>query len=289
MRSEDEMLALILDTARQDERVRAVMLNGSRLNPSAPRDFFQDYDVVYFVTGLDSFRADPHWIDHFGPRMILQLPDEMGDPPPGPHPGYAYLMQFSDGNRLDLTLFPVDKLPELQADSLSLLLLDKDGLFGELPPASESGYLPEPPASRAFADCCNEFWWVCPYVAKGLWRGEITYAKYMLDQVCREQLMKMLVWYIGLRTAFQVNPGKYGRYFERYIEPQLWEQLLMTYSDSSIEHTWESLFAMCDLFRLSAQTVASHLAFEYPAGEDQRVSAHLRHVMGLPADAREMY
>ncbi len=54
MRSEQEMLDLILDTARKDERIRAVMMNGSRANPNAPRDFFQDFDIVYFVTEVDS-------------------------------------------------------------------------------------------------------------------------------------------------------------------------------------------------------------------------------------------
>ena len=50
MRSEDEMMKLILQVAEDDERVRAVYLNGSRTNPNAPKDCFQDYDVVYVVT-----------------------------------------------------------------------------------------------------------------------------------------------------------------------------------------------------------------------------------------------
>jgi aminoglycoside 6-adenylyltransferase len=62
MRSESEILELILNTARRDERVRAVIMNGSRINPNAPKDFFQDYDVVYLVTEKDSFLADPSWI-----------------------------------------------------------------------------------------------------------------------------------------------------------------------------------------------------------------------------------
>ena len=82
MRSEAEMLDLILNTARHDERVRAVIMNGSRVNPNAPKDFFQDYDVVYLVTEKEFFLADPSWINVFGERMILQLPDEMSDPPP---------------------------------------------------------------------------------------------------------------------------------------------------------------------------------------------------------------
>ena len=80
MRSEREMLDLILDTAQRDERVRAVIMNGSKVNPNAPKDFFQDYDVVYIVTEKESFLADPGWIKVFGELMILQLPDEMSDP-----------------------------------------------------------------------------------------------------------------------------------------------------------------------------------------------------------------
>lgn len=289
MRSEAEIFRLILEIARGDERIRAVILNGSRANPNAPRDCFQDYDVIYLVSDVASFRNDRHWIDRFGERMILQLPDEMQDPPPDPNAGYAYLMQFTDGNRIDLTVFPLAKLDDLAEDSLSLLLLDKDGRFGGLPPAGESGYLPQPPTPMAFADCCNEFWWVCPYVAKGLWRRQITYARYMLDTLLREQLMIMLTWYIGVKTGFAVNPGKFGKYYERYLEPELWQRLLQTYSDAGIDHTWQALFTACELFRAAALPVAAHFGFDYPSGEDQRVSAHIQHVKDLPATAHEMY
>lgn len=40
MRSEQEMFDLILNTARDDERIRAVYMNGSRTNPNAPKDIF---------------------------------------------------------------------------------------------------------------------------------------------------------------------------------------------------------------------------------------------------------
>ena len=66
MRSEQEMLALILETAKSNDRIRAVMLNGSRVNPHAARDIFQDFDIVYFVTDLPSFTSDHTWIDRFG-------------------------------------------------------------------------------------------------------------------------------------------------------------------------------------------------------------------------------
>ncbi|UCH61257.1 MAG: aminoglycoside 6-adenylyltransferase, partial [Anaerolineales bacterium] len=70
MRSEQEMYDLIVNIARNDERIRAVILNGSRANPNAPLDFFQDFDIVYIVTELSSFKRDPEWIKCFGEIMI---------------------------------------------------------------------------------------------------------------------------------------------------------------------------------------------------------------------------
>jgi aminoglycoside 6-adenylyltransferase len=290
MRSEREMLDLIIKTARNDERVRAVVMNGSRLNPKAPKDFFQDYDVVYLVTEKESFLADPGWIKVFGELMILQLPDEMSDPPPeGRGLYYGYLMQFADGNRIDLSLFPVDKLDQLEQDSLTLALLDKDGVLPNFPPPSDSGYMPKPPSAKAFFDCTNEFWWVSPYVAKGLWRREIVYARHILDVYVREQLDKMLAWYVGMCSGFQKSPGKLGKYLESCLEPELWQLLLSTYSDADYARTWEALFAMGELFRRIAIPVAQHFGYSYPYGDDQRVSAHLHHIRYLPRDAAEMY
>lgn len=289
MRTEQAMYELIVDTARRDERIRAVLLNGSRANPDAPRDVFQDYDVVYLVTDVASFRQDAGWIDRFGERMILQLPDEMGDAPSAKEGRFAHLVQFADGNRIDLTLYPIDRLPEMGADSLTVVLLDKDGLLPPLPPASDRDYWPKPPTAKAYADCCNEFWWVCPYVAKGLWREELIYAKWMMDQSVREQLLKMLVWYVGIKTGFSRNLGKFGKYLHRYLEPELWRLLQRTYSDADVQHTWDALEAMGELFRRTAVPVAEHFGFDYPHGDDGRVRAHLRHVRQLPRTATEMY
>jgi aminoglycoside 6-adenylyltransferase len=289
MRSEREMLDLIVNTARRDERVRAVIMNGSRVNPNVPKDFFQDYDVIYLVTEKDSFLADPSWINIFGELMIMQLPDEMSDPPPEITDQYAYLMQFADGNRIDLSLYPVSKVADLEQDSLTITLLDKDGILPQFPPPDDSSYLPKPPTAKAFLDCINEFWWVSTYVAKGLWRHELPYAKHMLDLYVREQLMKMLDWYVGVQTGFNKSPGKMGKYLEQYLAPDLWQMLLGTYSDGDYEHTWEALLTMGDLFCRIAIPVAEHFSFTYPYSDDQLVTAHLLHVRTLPRDAQEMY
>jgi aminoglycoside 6-adenylyltransferase len=101
--------------------------------------------------------------------------------------------------------------------------------------------------------------------------------------------MKMLTWHIGLKTQFSRDPGKLGKYFQRYLEPEVWDMLQKTYADASYENTWKALFTMSDLFRRVALPMAEHFGFDYPHGDDKRVSAHLEHVRYLPKNAEEMY
>src|SRR5215208_2868364 len=119
MRTEQQMLDLILETARSDERIRAVIMNGSRANPNAPRDPFQDFDIVYIVTDVPSFRNDRQWVKRFGEMMVMQLPEEMQDPPPEGDGHFMYLMQFMDGNRIDLGIYTLPQWKEGGKDSLS--------------------------------------------------------------------------------------------------------------------------------------------------------------------------
>ena len=126
MRSEETVLNLIIYVANADDRIRAVLLIGSRSNPNAKKDVFQDFDIVYFVSKIDEFLQDHSWIDIFGERVILQLPDEMtiGEKD---NCSFHYLMLFKDGNRIDLTLFPIEKLKShYNSDSQTIALLDKD-------------------------------------------------------------------------------------------------------------------------------------------------------------------
>ena len=101
--------------------------------------------------------------------------------------------------------------------------------------------------------------------------------------------MKMINWYIGLRTQFSRNPGKYGKYVQQYLDPEQWELLQKTYSDAGYENTWEALNTTCALFRQIALQVAGHFGFDYQHEEDKRVSAHLQHVRTLPRDSKEIY
>ncbi|HDR6954492.1 MULTISPECIES: aminoglycoside 6-adenylyltransferase [Bacillus cereus group] len=290
MRTEKEMLDVIINIAKEDERIRAVIMNGSRVNPNVKRDCFQDYDIMYVVNDIQSFTSNHNWVHRFGEIMIVQMPEEMSLVQPDEDGKFPYLMQFMDGNRIDLTLVPVELIKKFVGqDSLSKLLLDKDNCLEEFPPASDKDYLIKKPTEKEFLDCCNEFWWCSTNVAKGLWREELSYAKGMLEGSVRDMFIVMLEWYIGMKTDFTVNTGKFGKHFEQYIEEDMWEQFKRTFSNAEYENIWESFFVMGDLFREVANEIANTYEYQYPQDEDDKVTNYLKHVKALPKDSTSIY
>ena len=273
-RNEKNMLSLILQAAKNDERVRAVIMNGSRTSPNANKDIFQDYDIVYLVTDVESFVNDPTWIYQFGDILIRQTPDKMDKWPKCKHK-YAYLMLFQDGNRIDLTLLHLSRLSTMPRDSQSILLLDKDNLIKPFDPPSDTDYLPKPPTEEEFYNCCNELLWVSTYVAKGIWRRELTYAKHVSEQGLKEELIKLLIWYAGLKTNYQVTIGKFGKYLEKYIEPEIWSKFTKTYVNADYENMWIALFLMCELFSNISLKLSHHFGYAFNNKEFDNVIEYL--------------
>lgn len=289
MRTEAEMYQLILEKAREDERIRAVYMNGSRTNPNVPKDIFQDYDVVYVVTDTKPYMEDKTWIDYFGERLFMQYPDENPDYPSDKENFYGYLMQFADGNRIDLHVESIAHAREnILQDKLCKVLLDKENMFS-VPKATDEDYRVKKPAKEQFLCTCNEFWWCLDNVAKGLWRQEIPYVQDMLNFCVRPQLQKVLSWKIGTETDFAVSVGKSGKYMYRYLPEAEWNMYLSTYCGAEVEDCWNAVFRMCDLFEGTAVFVGEKLGYDYNDLEGDNCRKFLQHVRKLPGDAEEIY
>ena len=151
MRTEKEMYNLILTIASADENIRTVCMNGSRTNPNVPKDIFQDYDVVYVVKDTAPYIEDKRWIDQFGERLYMQYPDEHPDFPSDKENFYGWLMQFADGNRIDLHVESVLHAKEhIRDDRLCKVLLDKDNLFSDIPESTDEDYRVKAPSLQQY-------------------------------------------------------------------------------------------------------------------------------------------
>lgn len=290
MRTEKEMYDLIIGIAQSDERIRAVYMNGSRTNLNAPPDIFQDYDIVYVVTENKPFYSDKSWIDRFGERLYMQRPDEL-DSSLGKETAfdkcYGWLMQLADGNRIDLHVEPVTGC-RVTEDKLCRILLDKDGIFPHIPEPTDEDYRIKKPTPAEFYAACNEFWWCMNNVAKGLWRKEPTYVQDMLNDCIRPQLVKMLTWKIGFETGFSVSVGKSGKYMHKWLEPEIWQRFLRTYSGCDIPEMWDAVFEMCGLMDELAPEIAEIMQTEYDPETAKNSRLWLERVHALPENAKEI-
>ncbi|WP_289135145.1 aminoglycoside 6-adenylyltransferase [uncultured Brevibacillus sp.] len=275
MRTEHEMMSMLVDFAVKEDRIRLATLEGSRTNKNIPPDQFQDYDVSYFVTDMDSFKENDHWLDQFGKRLMMQKPEGMELFPPELGNWFSYIILFEDGNKLDLTLIPCDEVDEYfsSSDGLVEVLLDKDNRIKEEVIASDRKYWIKKPTPTEFDDCCNEFWNVSTYVVKGLARKEILFAIDHLHEVARPNLLRMMAWQIGSEQGYSFSVGKNYKVIDRYLPMKDWEALLSTYSGKSYQSMWESLFTCYELFRKYSKAVAKDLGYAYPMYDDS-ISAY---------------
>lgn len=293
MRSEQQIFELILGVAKKDNRIRAVYMNGSRANPNIDKDIFQDYDIVYVVTETESFISDKEWTKVFGDLIIKQEPDKL-DKMLGREvdffTSYTYLMQFNDGNRIDLHIqTKVELKQEYGKDKLTVPLLDKDNCLPKIQEPSDKDYWVKKPTYGQYFSRCNNFWWVAPYCAKGLWRQEILYSIEELNKYVRQDLILMISWQVGLQTDFQISLGKANKFLKKYIDAEFWNLLMQTYNTYDYESTWHSLITTCELFERIAPMVGDALGYEYNYNEAKKSFDFIKHIMRLPLDATDIY
>jgi aminoglycoside 6-adenylyltransferase len=201
---------------------------------------------------------------------------------------YIFLMLFTDGVRIDLSFRRAETVNEHIEDSLSKVLLDKGNVLKKFAPPSEASYITVKPSANEFHRNINNLLWCSTNAAKGLWRDQLPYAKFMLDIVVRQNLMQLLSWYVGAEHNWGVNLGSASKWLKDYLPEQLWHSFERTYSGAASPDIWESLFATIRLAKELGQPLADKLNYEYPTRDHNNVLAYLERVRVLSKDAIEI-
>ena len=270
-RRQEQMLRLILETA-ETLQVDAVAMSGSRTNPKAPKDEFQDYDVVFVVDDLDNLTSDLSWLDSFGKRMIEQYV-LLGH-------RRLYLMLFEDGNRIDLTLCPKEYIKEwVESEADFTVLEDTMGLFTPYSPNPQR-YWTSLATEKDFKKVCNEFWWVSAYVVKGICRKQVIYATDHLYGICQQELLKILAWQVASDRG-AVDIGKNYKYLFNYLPIEKEKEFSALLDFSSLDKITQSLLATMSLFHREAQDLANEMGFDYDKEVAEKMIKYAKERLGF--------
>ena len=270
MRTQEEMLELFTQVAKDDERIRLSVLEGSLTNPSIPKDKYQDYDVTFFVTEKESYLKNDDWLAIFGKVIYMQKPEMMTLFPSEFPKMFSYLMYLDDGVKIDLSLVLVEGLEWYLSESDGLVesMIDKDQLLIEMSPATDKIYWLKQPTQAEFNDCLNEFWHVSTYVSKGLVRDELLFAMDHLNENIRKDLLRMMSWHVGNHHGYHQSLGKNYKFINNFLTEEEWAEFLLTFDLSTKEKMENSFWLTLDLFKEYAKKVSSELFFIYPNDDE---------------------
>ena len=278
MRNKEEMMKLIMDVAINDERIRAVTMEGSRASKNATHDQYCDFDICYIVSDIREFTKDNKWVEIFGEILIVQYPMDWYSHPYNyaGHDNFAYLIQFKDGNRIDLTLIDVCNIDKEQGYCEPRIVpLNKDN-FKELQQIDdESVFYIQKPSEMEYYNTCNEFRWLSVYISKGLCREELYYAKYAYDVLMMEMFIKMLNWKIGVDNDFNVTTGNHSKYLKRFLSLEEMKRFHSVFPNGTYEDIWSKLYVIYDYFAEIAKYVGEALKYNFDAKETEEVRSFL--------------
>jgi aminoglycoside 6-adenylyltransferase len=284
--SENDVIARLVAWAEGDDSIRALVLTSSRARDDGTADLLSDYDVVVAIRDPEAFAHDDEWKSAYG-RPLVHWGDE--DVTEGSTTHFRGVV-YEDGTRIDYTLWPdqlLDKITESDVLLADLdvgyrVLVDKDERTSSWHEPTHSAHVPAKPTQEQYEAMVHEFWWSTTYVAKSLWRGEVFFAKFMLDHDAKfVALRRFLEWKLELAHDWSLRPGSHGRGLEQLLPRETWEALAATYVGTDIDDNWNALFSTTALFREVAIEVGQALGFRYPEEVDDGVTAHLAAVRNL--------
>ena len=289
MKKEEEMFGQLLDWAKNNEEIRTIILTSSRANPNAFKDMFTDYDFELFVKDLRPFLISDKWLENFG-TIIKRVPLKAVEN----ECWITRLVLYEDGTKIDFQISTNESVNKLanktqlppEYDNGYKVLLDKDKLTKDIKPPTYTAFITKKPTEEEYSEIMNSFWGDTAYVANSLWRDELYFVKFMLDNIIRfNYLQKVIEWYLGVKYDWKINPNKCGRWFKRYLDKPTWEELEKTFVGANIEDNWNALYKIADLFSRLSKEVGENLGYTYPLEYENKIREYLLKVKNLDNNA----
>lgn len=123
------------------------------------------------------------------------------------------------------------------------------------------------PREFEFDECGKNFFSLALDVSFNLLSRDMISAGFKM-QAMRDELFKLLNWYIIDKFNQGMDAGESGKNFIHTLEADLKEELILTFRSNDIIDFYSSIFASCQLFRKVGMKLAEKFEFSYPKKDD---------------------
>ncbi len=258
--------------AMEQPAIRATIIVGSRSRTEPPGDEWSDLDLMLFIAGRSDYYQNNEWLDEMGEVWASVRGQTAGGDP-------EWLVTYADGYNVDYVLLDYGSLTGLiRANPLPepyvrgyRILIDKDGLAGQIPAIPAHPPTPALPTAEEFNQMVTTFWYIAFYMAKQIRRDEL-YLVRMRDNNLKECLLSMLIWHTLATQGPETEVWYMGRFMKRWADPEILGEWPGTFACFDKADSWRALRTSMALFRRLTRETSARLGIPYPSLIGERMN-----------------
>ena len=268
-------LSAIVDWARGENAIRAVVVTGSLAREDGSTDAFSDLDAQIITTDIARYCRDDSWLDALG-EVWIRFP--LGKSVP------YRLVWFAGGSKVDFQFIHIDDIISMIASGQLSdeylrgyhVALDKDSLTQQLPPSPRSFPQPSAPSREQVAACLNEFWFEAIHVAQFIRRREFWVVKYR-DWTMKTMLLQVLEWQARATASPPTNTWLLGKRIHEWARAEDYAAITRIWSGWHDEAgLWDALMTQLELFAKLSRELCAALGYEHPPPAQANIMAYIR-------------
>ena len=264
------LLENIIEYGNRDDKIRAIIMIGSRAQANNRADEYSDLDLILIVNDAQSFFVSDDWLLQIGVPRISFVEQTIDD-------AWEKRVMFDGALDVDFVIFSQEDATAAikDGDAREMLregysvLIDKCGVAQYLP---EIRTVIEPyayPSGDEFINNVNDFFYHTIWFGKKLLRGELWTAKLCLDTYIKTHILWMSELYEHTRHDDDFSTRKRGRYFDTWASEETKTQLAETFAHYNKPDMTRALTATIKMYRNLATAAAVALAYTYPTTADE--------------------
>ena len=271
----NELLEKIVDWARSNDNISALIMTGSRSRNDDRLDEFSDLDLELIARDRELLSGDDSWLRLFANVWTFLALGEGQEYP-------TRLVVYDGGHKVDFTLADRHRLTNMVASKkLNSLyergycvLIDKDAITQGLPQPNGAFPVVALPNQDEFEAVIQEFWFEASHMPRYLLRNELWVVKFR-DWTMKSQLLKMLEWHSIAVADNPVDVWYIGSHMGDWVDDQTWSEVQDVFSRFDVQDSWRGLLATMSLFGRLGQEIAAASELEYLSDVDENVSGYI--------------
>ncbi|MCY3781331.1 MAG: aminoglycoside 6-adenylyltransferase [Chloroflexi bacterium] len=262
----------VIDWADGEAAICAVVVTGSLARGDGSIDEYSDLDVQIITRDIKAYSADDSWLDALG-EVWIRFPLNEDLP--------YRLVWFAGGYKVDFQFIAVDQVrAELDSGAMSdeyqrgyIVVLDKDGLYRDLPPSPRTFPSPPSPSADEVLATINEFWFEAIHVAQFIRRREFWVVKWR-DWTMKEDLLRLLEWH-ARATGDDVNTWLLGKRILDWADDEAFHAIKEIWTGWDAAESWRGLLTQLALFRRLSVELCAALGIDYSDATHREIEGYI--------------